>query len=167
MSHAIHQSSLAEADMKSKLPEIASIAEVVASVGVILSLIFVGFELNEGNRETRAATSQMVIQSEMDMVAVFIDNSEVWDKVVTGAPLSDGEETRRGINLFQLAMLETANRYKQYNSGYLELESWEGSLKILPALKKLPVYEMWRESYGAQGHDSEFLELLDNLSTGE
>ena len=153
--------------MKSRLPELASIAEIVASIGVILSLIFVGLQLNEGNRETRAATSQLVIQSEMDMVTVFIDNSEIWDKVVTGAPLAVGEETRRGINLYQLAMLETANRYKQYNSGYLELESWEGSLKILPALTKLPIYEKWRESFGAQGQDSDFLELLDSLSAGE
>jgi len=36
----------------------ASIAELIAGVGVILSLIFVGLQINEGNRETRAATLQ-------------------------------------------------------------------------------------------------------------
>ena len=153
--------------MKLRLPELASIAEIVASIGVILSLIFVGLQLNEGNRETRAATNQLVIQTEMDMVTVFIDNAKTWEKVVTGAPLADGEETRRGINLFQMSMLETANRYKQYNAGYLELESWEGSFKILPAITKLPIYKIWRESFGGQGQDRDFLELLDSLSSGE
>jgi hypothetical protein len=153
--------------MKSNLAELASIAEIVASIGVILSLIFVGVQLNEGNRETRAATNQLVIKSEMDMVAVFIENSEIWDKVVTGVPLAAGEETRKGINLFQLAMLETANRHKQYASGYLELTSWENTLETLPAITKLPIYEQWRQSYGGQGQDSEFLELLDSLTSGE
>ena len=32
--------------------------EIVASVGVVLSLVFAGIQLNEGNRETRAVTVQ-------------------------------------------------------------------------------------------------------------
>ncbi len=94
--------------MKRKLSELASIAEIIASVGVILTLIFVGLELSEGNRETRAATTQLVIKAEMDMVTVFIANANTWDKVVTGAPIAEGEEMRRAINLYNLSMLETA-----------------------------------------------------------
>jgi hypothetical protein len=66
--------------MKSKLSELASIAEIIASIGVILTLIFVGLELSEGNREARATTTQLVIKAEMDMVAVFIANADTWEK---------------------------------------------------------------------------------------
>jgi hypothetical protein len=153
--------------MKTKLSELASIAEIVASIGVILTLLFVGLELQEGNRETRATTTQLVIKAEMDMVAVFVANAKTWDKVVTGAPLAEGEEMRTAINLFQLSMLETANRYAQYRSGYIDSSSWDGTLKALPAVMKLPVYEVWRESFGGQGQDTAFLELLDGFSPGK
>jgi len=153
--------------MKRKLSELASIAEIIASIGVILTLIFVGLELSEGNRETRAATTQLVIKAEMDMVTVFIANADTWDKVVTGAPIAEGEEMRRAINLYNLSMLETANRYSQFRSGFIESSSWEGTLKTLPGITKLPIYEKWRGSFGGQGQDTAFLELLDGFSSGK
>ena len=152
--------------MRSRLSEFASIAEIIASIGVILTLVFVGLELNEGNREARATTTQLVFNAEMDMVAVFIANSDTWEKVVTGAPLAEGEEMRRAINLYQLAMLETANRYAQFRSGYIDQSTWQGTVKTLPAITKLPIYEKWRESFGGQGQDTTFLELLDEISSG-
>lgn len=99
----------------------------------------------------------------MDMVAVFIDHSSTWEKVVTGTPVGEGAEARKAINLFNLAMLESSNRYVQYRSGYLDEESWEGTFSTLPGLRLLPIYEQWRESFGGQGQDSAFLELIDNL----
>ena len=152
--------------MKSRLSELASIAEIIASIGVILTLIFVGLELNEGNREARATTTQLVFNAEMDMVAVLIANSDTWEKVVTGAPLDEGDEMRRAINLYQLVMLETANRYSQFRSGYIDQNTWDGTVNALPAVTKLPIYEKWRESFGAQGQDPAFLELLDGFSSG-
>ncbi len=153
--------------MKLKLSEVASIAEIIASIGVIATLLFVGLELNEGNRETRAATTQLVIKAEMDMVAVFIENTDIWHKVVTGAPIAEGGEMRKAINLFQMVMLETANRYAQYRSGYIEQASWEGTVSPLPAMVQLPIYEKWRASFGGQGTDPEFIALLDGFLSGE
>ena len=149
--------------MKSKLSDLASIAEIVASVGVVLSLIFVGFQLNEGNRETRAATLQSVLQTEMDMVTVFIEHSSTWEKVVAGVPLAAGEETRKAINLFNVAMLESSNRYLQFRSGFLDEQSWQNTFNVLPGMKALPICDQWRKSLGGQGQDAEFLDLLDNL----
>ena len=53
--------------MKWKLNELASIAEIVAAVGVILSLIFVGFQISDGSNETRAATIQAASDAESYM----------------------------------------------------------------------------------------------------
>jgi len=50
--------------MERKLSDWSSIAEIVAAVGVIFSLVFVGLQINEGNQETRAATVQAAYDSE-------------------------------------------------------------------------------------------------------
>jgi hypothetical protein len=88
-------------------------------------------------------------------------------KGVTGAPLAEGEEMRKAINLYQLSMLETANRYAQFRSGYVDPSLWEGTLKALPAATKLPIYGKWRKSFGGQAQDPAFLELLDGFSSGK
>jgi len=43
---------------KDLLLKCTSIAEIAAAVGVVLSLVFVGLQIEEGNRETRATTLQ-------------------------------------------------------------------------------------------------------------
>ena len=51
--------------MKIKLADWASIAEILGAVAIVISLVFVGFQINDGNRETRAATTQAILDSEM------------------------------------------------------------------------------------------------------
>jgi len=153
-----------EGAMKLKLKDWASIAEIIAAIGVILSLIFVGLQINEGNQETRAATMQAASDAEAFFITTIVNHSETWNKVVTGAPLQSGAETRRGINLYNFLMVDNENRYHQFRSGFLDASSWDGRLSILQPIVKLPIFKIWRESYGAKGHTAEFLALIDSLA---
>ncbi len=151
--------------MKLKLSELASVAEIVASIAVILSLIFVGLQLSEGNRVTRATTNQLAVQSEIDMATAFLDHAGIWNKMISGVPIDDREETRKAIILLNIFMLDTESRYQQFHSGYLEPASWEGRRAILPEVVEYPIYDRWRKSPGGRNHSAQFLELLDSLSS--
>lgn len=141
----------------------ASIAEMTAAVGVILSLIFVGLQINEGNRETRAATLQAANDSEMFMQSQFLRYAGTWEKIISGKPLKEGAETRRGIVLYKMAMTEYENRFVQFEAGYFDAALWETRLSSLRRLVAVPIFETWRDSIGAAGHSPNFLELIDNL----
>jgi hypothetical protein len=150
--------------MKMKLSDWASLAEIIAAIGVILSLIFVGLQINEGNQETRAATLQAAADGEAFMIATMLNHSDTWHKVVTGAPLENEEEIRIGILLFNLVMTESENRFHQYNSGFLDSQSWHGRLASLRPLVKLPIFRVWKESIGSMNHSADFLALMDRLA---
>jgi hypothetical protein len=150
--------------MKLKLSEMASVAEIIAAIGVILSLIFVGLQINEGNLETRAATIQASADAEAFMIATMLNQSDTWHKVVTGAPFDNEEETRSAILLFNLLMTESENRFHQFNSGFLESQSWDGRVASLHPLVRLPIFEVWKESIGALNHSADFLDFLDSLA---
>ena len=145
----------------------ASIAEIAASVGVLLSLIFVGTQIRDGNRETRAATIQAALDSEMFLAATAAEHAAIWDKVMTGQPLTAGEEMRTGIVLYNLLMTESENRFRQFNEGYLDARSWEGRRASLGLMVKLPVYEVWRGTPGGVNHSADFLALLSDLASDE
>ena len=138
--------------------------ETIGTLAVVLSLIFVGVEIRDGNREARAATVQATLSSELEMATMFTDNIAVWDKVVRGGALADGEESRMGVILFNQLMTTSENWLLQYNAGYLDAQMWESRLTILPLVIQLPIYEDWKTSIGSQSHSGEFLELLDELS---
>lgn len=147
-----------------KLSEWASIAEIIAAVGVILSLIFVGMQINEGNQETRAATLQAAADGEAYLIATILNHPGTWDKMLTGQSLEDGEEKRTGILLYNLLMTESENRYHQFNAGFLDAASWHGRLASLRLLVKLPFFGTWRATIGALNHSADFLDLVDRLA---
>lgn len=150
--------------MNWKLSNVASIAEIVAAIGVICSLIFVGIQINEGNQETRAATIQAAAEGEAFLIATVLNHTGTWQKVVTGAPIEGGEEMRTAILLYNLVMTENENRFYQFNAGFLDSEPWEARLFALKLLVDLPIYGTWKQSIGAKGHSADFLDLLDSLA---
>jgi len=150
--------------MNQRMSDLAGIAEIIASIAVVLSLIFVGLQISDGNRETSAATMQAATDSELFTAATISSHAGTWDKVINGEPLASGEEIRTGIVLYNMIMIESANRYQQFNSGYISAESRESSIISLQAMVNLPIYSVWRGTPGAIGHSAAFLELTDSLA---
>jgi len=145
--------------MNLKLSDWSSIAEIVAAIGVILSLLFVGFQVRDGNRETIAATMQAALDLEVAFQATIVLHANTWSKVSDGQDLAAGEEAARGFALYSMLMTVYENRYHQYNSGYLDRPPSE----LVTAAVHWPIYDAWRLRGGATTRSPGFLELLDEV----
>jgi hypothetical protein len=143
----------------------AMIAEVVSAIAVVISLIYVAVQIRANTREARANAFQLAIQSEMDVAGVFAEHAATWDRVVKGEPIPDGAERRLAILLFNLLMLDSERRYRQFASGYLQAQSWDARHQTLPLIVRLPIFRDWRESLGAKGHSPDFLQIVDECAT--
>ena len=142
--------------MTRNLSDLASIAEILGAVAIVVSLIFVGFQINDGNREARAATTQASLDSEMFLISELLDNAGVWEKVITGAPIAEGEEKRTAILLVNMVMTMNENRFEQMNTGYLKSQPLNLSLIV-----RTDAWDTWRNSGGAVNRSREFLEYVD------
>jgi hypothetical protein len=149
--------------VKSNLSDIALVAEIVAAFGVILTLIFVGFQINDSSNETRAATIQSALDSELFVSAQIVEHADTWDKMYTGSPLASGVETRKAVNLFNLIMTVSESQFHQFQSGYLDEQSWNARQNVLRAMVMLPIFDIWRSQLAAEIHSADFLALLDAL----
>jgi hypothetical protein len=146
------------------LEQYALLAEILASVAVVITLIFVGIQLSHANRESRASTMQAAMFREIENSFRFADHAATWDKVLAGSALSEGEELRTGILLFNAFMTDSEYRFHQYRAGYLDPQTWQARMETLPLAARLPVYAPWRCSPGGQNHARDFLELMDRLA---
>ena len=144
--------------MKIDLGGWASIAEIFGAVAIVISLVFVGFQINDGNRETRAATSQAVLDAEMLFQSELVRNAETWTKVVIHGDVSDEVETLKAIGLFNMSMTLHDNRYQMMRSGYIEYQ--EDSPR---GMARFDLFDVWRKSQGARGRSPEFLEFIDDI----
>ena len=153
--------------MTEKLSSFALIAEIIAGIGVIVSLLFVGLELSEGNRETRAATMQAATDSEMALQAQFLRYPDILERINRGDSIEAGAEQRQAIVLYNMIMTEFENRYFQYQAGYLDTPVWERRLQGMRRIASFPIYEVWVHSPGAVMHSPSFLELLQQIRSEE
>jgi hypothetical protein len=138
------------------LQDWGALGELVGGVAIIVSLIYVGLQIKHGNQEARATTLQATLDSEMFLQAEAMRYAGLWEKVVTGVHLADGEESRRAILLFNMAMTLNQNRYYQFKTGYLDYPP------ELDDLVTWPIYAVWRASGGATSRSPEFLKILDS-----
>lgn len=146
------------------IQNIAAIGEIIGSIAVVITLIYLAIQLRDNNRETRAATTQKVLDSEMFLVSQYVENSDTWEKVVSGAEFDNQAELREASNLFQLAILASESTFHQFRDGYIPKQVWEGRTELLHVLVRLPIYEFWKKSPGGVGRSADFLAFLDSLA---
>jgi len=142
---------------------IANIAEIIGVILVVITLAFLTLQIRQNTQAIRATTMKSAMQSEMEFAAILLNEAGVWEKILTGAPVAAGEETRKSILLFNVFMIDTESRFHQFNAGYLDRQAWEGRWSTMPQIVKLPAFDTWRHSMGGRSRSADFLKLLDEI----
>ena len=146
---------------------IGAAGEVVGAIAVVASLIYLAGQVSHNNKLAKNNSLQTVLQSEMNFASILMDNAELWDRIISGESFSDREEQRKATILYNLYILDSANRFYQHKTGYLDEQNWEGRMATLHTFVKWPLFEVWRNSLGATGHSQEFLDLIDEIRAEE
>lgn len=115
--------------MKPSIAEWASLAEIIGAVSIVVSLVFVGFQIRENTRATQAATFQEHVGHEIGILQTASSYDEkVLERYNT---YSQGEQSARGqFNdpawfLFVSAMRIWEDLYLQHEAGMLSDWAWE------------------------------------------
>ena len=108
------------------LADWANVAEICAATGVIISLLFVGLQLQSNTEATEAATREAINQKDMEYLSLRLDSSVLATanaKLYSGEPLSPLEESQL-IHQEYVNFISFEHSYYQYRKGILEAEEW-------------------------------------------
>ncbi len=151
---------------KLKLSEWAQLAEIVGAFAVVLSLLYVGYQIQLSTAESRNDSIQAITARDEQIALTYVSSETVgiaFFKVIRGEELSQRENGVMANMLFaHLRVLE--DTYNKYRQGYLE-ESFMDSRKRLVILIILSSPQV-RESYEAQKragiYPSPFIDWFDD-----
>ncbi len=111
-----------------------TIAEIVAAIGVILSLVFVGVEIRQNTSSIRAQTRQQLsdASAEFNLALATTDLGVLWSRFANGDSLTDAEMARVGPALVT-AVRNMENVYLQTIEGVIDESAlvsygWKGSI---------------------------------------
>jgi len=115
--------------VKEKLQEYALIAEIVGAIAIVISLVFVGFQINQGNEATRLNTRAIEVSAYQDVARqyselniMFLENPEVRkinSKVRDGSTIST-EEIPVVAHLHNLFIRNAELTFRQFQSGLID-----------------------------------------------
>jgi len=146
-----------------ELQDLAAIAEIIGVITIVITFLFLGVQVRESNRATRASVSQAVADEEISYTTQLIRYADIWEKVVTQQEIDDPVERRRAIQLFSLLMIEVENRYTQHKLGYMSNDDWLSRETATRIMVNLSIYDDWRYVPGYFTRSGEFREYLETL----
>jgi len=143
---------------------------IVANIGVIIGIVFLGIEIRGNTIATEATSLQLAAeldQSFLIAVGSDVEVTRVWTTYV-GAPdtLTDAERAQ-GTILFAALIRRLENMLLQHRSGALSEDGWQSRQSLFRGIASTPGYAVYRESLTARLASNEILDYLDQLQASK
>jgi hypothetical protein len=151
--------------MKLKLSEYAQIAEIVSAFAIVLSLIFVGFQLKDNARATRSAAANATIASVTAWYAGNGQSEQASARFLNGIENPDAlsrEEWFQFVMNMHSLMLNFQNSYYLVDEGTLDYEIRDSLTAAISAVKDQPGFHRFWEQRRAIFFP-EFQNYIDTL----
>ncbi|MDH4109400.1 MAG: hypothetical protein OEW35_13890 [Gammaproteobacteria bacterium] len=135
--------------MKLKLPEIASLAEIVGAFAVVVSLIYVGVQVNDSNRAVRSASindSNVAVQEWYMQIGSDEQTSRLFYRSLMSDQVASNEEEFQFLMMFHGVFLAFQSSYLMAEEGTIDAELVDGLTGAILAVKETPgMQRYWRQ----------------------
>ena len=125
---------------------ISSIAEIVGAAGVIISLIYVAFQVKQNTRASKAATRQALADGAQRLASDVVEGDDI-AKIMMDAMSGNEIQPHETFRLQSRCYRDLRfwdNAYYQYTEGLLTEEEWDGFRENLKLVMQFPTYrEYW------------------------
>jgi hypothetical protein len=148
--------------------ELVALAELIAAIAVVITLLYVAKQVRQSNTLARAQTRQRnVEQASEELYKGFVDDPSILRSLYKQEPLSEDEWIRLSGWLLA-AMRQREYEYFQMKNGSIEREVWEAYRELITIHLGTERTRKWWDNWGDVPFDPGFramvAELLDKHS---
>lgn len=135
--------------MKMKLSELANLAEIVGAFAVVISLVYVGIQVNDSAGAVRAASANdanVALQSWYLEIGTDQQTSALFYRALTSEEALPNEEEFQFLMMLHGAFLAFQNSYLLAEEGTIDFELREAITAAILGVNQLPGMERyWRQ----------------------
>lgn len=145
------------------LVDLANVGQAVGALAVIASLVFVGLQVRQNTKATRATALQMNADYWLSYFTMLADNQlgEIYSKGALGREELEGDQFRQFFFLCRATFMGCENQHHQYLSGLLDDDAYRGyqatireQIAAFPGIRAM--WQLVKHTYG-----TEFVKFLD------
>jgi hypothetical protein len=155
--------------MKLKLPELANLAEIIGAFAVVISLAYVGIQVNDSAGAVRSAAANdanVALQNWYIQIGSDQQTSELFYEALTSEEALSNKEEFQFLMMLHGAFLAFQNSYLLAEEGTIDADLREAITAAILGVKSLPgMNRYWRQrrSYLHPG----FADYVDQLLVQE
>ena len=147
------------------LEQIAAFAEIIASLGVIISLVYIARQMKQNTEHLKISNASLRVDREYSLVDPIMrdrDLMELWLKGGDRFSELDEADQMRLILFEHRAIMSWFNLYKQHQEGLVDEGLWNLQLAIIGKFsKREAIHRAWEEL--GDGYSQDFREYMEDL----
>jgi hypothetical protein len=147
------------------LEQYVMIAELVASLGVIVSIVYLAVQVRQAARVNSANARHAISQFALDFTMFKAEHADRLERVLESAELGPGDATFRWWN-HMMVFLHAETYYHHYELGLMPKRHWAGYVRYVRGYLSTPgVTEFWQDVGAAFSRD--FASWVDDMMAEE
>ncbi len=147
------------------LEQYVQIAELIASVAVVVSIIYLGLQVRQGARVNSATARHAISQFALEFSMFKAEHADRLAKVTNEVDLSEGDLTFRWWN-HMMVFLHAETYFHHYELGLMPAKHWNGYVRYVEGYLVTPgVRDFWADVGPAFSLD--FSKWVDGLLAKE
>ena len=143
------------------LEQCVMIAELVASLGVIVSIVYLAVQVRQAARVNSANARHAISQFALDFTMFKAEHADRLERVLESAELGPGDATFRWWN-HMMVVLHAETYFHHYELGLMPKKHWAGYVRYVRGYLSTPgMTEFWQDVGAAFSRD--FADWIDGL----
>jgi hypothetical protein len=147
------------------LQDLGNVGEFLGAVAVLVSLIYLALQIRQNTTTVRAGTSAAISESLARVTEIAGSDprtARLWTLGIAGDQSLDAEDELQFALLFASYMRRLENAYFQQFRGFVDLEHWQTTERMLSTLMKFPgASRRWETLRGV--HSDRFVAYVDGF----
>ena len=142
---------------------IAAIGDIIGAIAVVITLVYLAFQLRQNTRAIRGSTFDSVTQTQQTELRWASDISDVWAKAIETPSELDSSEAWKMSEWLVSAMAARQNEYLQFKRQHLDPDEWKASESIILVILSLPWARNWWKTLGEKVYHADFVSFVNEL----
>lgn len=142
--------------------KLSSIAEIVSSIAILITLIFLVVEMRQNTEALNAQSRQQILQSAQTQLLFSATNPEMAKSIIKPGPLTQDESVLLGDWLTS-SMRFREYSWLQYRSGVIDENQWNTELLVIEIVLSAQKPRQWWSLVGREQVNPEFAVFVDEL----
>ncbi len=141
----------------------SSIAEIVSSVAILITLIYLAIQTQQSADAIDSQTRQSLIASAQFEQSIWIEHPELTALIIDSSVEMTLEQKVQLDSLMLLALSRREYAFQEFQAGVLEESAWADEKEIILLLLGTERTRSWWNSIGQYGWGQEFVNVVQDI----